>query len=102
MRGTGKNSVFARVSSNIYGSVVITKIPLGRVVLKEKNNEDKCDFLKIFFSQDFLKLSGLVIQHHYWFRNTASKLYGEILYKSRYFMEIHFVLALRVRALKMI
>ena len=70
----------------IRSSVAITKLPLGRNILKKKkkNKKEKWDFLKRFFLLIFL-LSGLVIVH------TASLLaqehsYGEILCKSRYFM----------------
>ena len=47
-------------------SVAITKLPLGRDILKKKKNNNNtngiCDFWKIFFSGFFL-LSGLVIVH---------------------------------------
>ena len=52
----------------IRSSIAITKLPLGRDILKKKkkkkknnyNQKEKCDFLKIFFLWIF-KLSGLVI-----------------------------------------
>ena len=43
-----------RLDHAIRSSVAITKLPLGRDILKKKNNKkEKCDFLKIFFLLDF-------------------------------------------------
>ena len=84
-------------------SVTATKLSRCCVILKKKKKKknykkEKFGFMKITFFRIF-KLSGLVIvhQHHYWLRNTASQFYGEILCKSRYFMYIHFILALSVQ-----
>ena len=51
-KGYGPTLEETRPDHAIRSSVAITKLPLGRAILKKKNNnntKEKCDFLKIFF-----------------------------------------------------
>ena len=54
-KGDGPTLEETRLDHVIRSSIAITKLPLGRDILKKKkknnnnNKKEKCDFLKIFF-----------------------------------------------------
>ena len=78
-KGRGPSLEETRLDPAIRSSVAITKLLLGRDILKKKKKKTEQEngemrFFKNIFSLDFLKtfwLSYKYIQHHYWFRNTA-------------------------------